>query len=70
MQLKKPIQPGETPRDRASEQLQAGASLRQPWFHSALAPGAGTPQHTALVSALRREFPEIYDPAGDPKIAG
>jgi hypothetical protein len=30
--------------------------------HQPLEPAIGTQEHAALVAAIRREFPEVYDP--------
>jgi hypothetical protein len=32
-------------------------------------PAIGTPDHAALIGAIRREFPEVYDPKTPPSKA-
>jgi hypothetical protein len=62
MMSRKTIQSGKPSHDLAFEQAQAGMSTRAVRFQAATLPPIGTPQHAALVSDLRRAFPEIYAP--------
>ena len=45
--------PAETPRNSSPRTLRAS---RAPHYT------VGTPEHSALVDAVRREFPEVFDP--------
>ena len=63
MMSRKTVQSGKPSHDLAFEQAQAGMSTRAVRFQAATLPSVGSPQHAALVSDLKRAFPEIYAPA-------
>jgi len=62
MTSRKTNQSGKPSHNLAFEQTEAGMSTRAVQFQTATFPSIGTPQHAALVSDLRRAFPEIYVP--------
>ena len=70
MMSRKTPEPRKPSRDLAFEQAQTGMSTRAVRFRAAALPSVGTPQHAALVSDLRRAFPEIYSPADGTETTG
>ena len=64
MMSRKTLQSGKPSHDFAFDRTQAGMNMRTVRFQAAGLPPIGTPQHAALVSDLRRAFPEIYTLAG------
>jgi hypothetical protein len=65
MKQMRSVQMEDTLGDLPLDDLLNYANAVAPRAHRAIALASGTPEQSALIAAIRREFPEVYDPGAE-----